>query len=217
MVGSRGTCDRGRAGCIIVKDKRIVATGYVGSPSGISHCDEVGHEMNTVSTNDGKESRHCVRTTHAEQNAICQAAKFGTSLDGSALYCKMTPCYICAKMIINAGIKSVVCAEDYHKGVRSKEVFAEAGVKFKLLNNRMIKYPDMEPEKDIEQDVKENIKEDIKPMNIDPVDNNFNEKKEDENLNEKEDEGEYYVPIKDDTSKEYHSLKDLINNKAGLN
>lgn len=218
LVGSRGTCDRGRAGCVIVRDKRIIATGYVGSPSGISHCDEVGHEMNTVSGNDGKESRHCVRTTHAEQNAICQAAKFGISLDGSTLYCKMTPCYICAKMIINAGIKSVVCARDYHKGIRTKEIFAEAGVKFKLLSGNIISYPDMEPEKKMEHDTIEVGAEKVEVASANHINDDFKEddgiKKE--KTKEKEDE-EYYVPIKDDVTKEYHSLKDLINSKAGLN
>jgi len=65
MVGSRGSCDRGRAGCVITRDRRIVATGYVGSPIGLPHCDEVGHEMHTVTHEDGSTSRHCIRTTHA--------------------------------------------------------------------------------------------------------------------------------------------------------
>jgi dCMP deaminase len=143
MIGSRGTCDRGRSGCAIAKDKRLISTGYVGAPSGLTHCDEVGHEMHTVTHEDGEQSRHCIRTTHAEQNAICQAAKFGIALDGSTLYCKMTPCYTCAKMIINSGIKRVVCSQDYHAGNRSKEIFKEAGVEFILLNDAMETYADM--------------------------------------------------------------------------
>jgi dCMP deaminase len=146
MVGSRGTCDRGRAGCVITKNKRIISTGYVGSPVGLPHCDDIGHEMHTVIHPDGTRTRHCIRTTHAEQNAICQAARFGVALEGATLYCKMTPCYTCAKMIINAGIKRVVCEQDYHDGTRSKEIFAEAGVQFKLLNNVMTTYDDMSPE-----------------------------------------------------------------------
>lgn len=142
MIGSRGTCDRGRAGCVIVKEKRIISTGYVGSPMHLAHCDEIGHEMHTVKQNDGKESRHCIRTTHAEQNAICQAAKFGVGLDNSTLYCKMTPCYICAKMIINSGVTRVVCEQDYHASLRSKEIFAEAGIQFKLLNKEVLEYKD---------------------------------------------------------------------------
>ena len=147
MVGSRGTCDRGRAGCVITRDKKIISTGYVGSPAGLKHCDEIGHEMNTVVHEDNHESRHCIRTAHAEQNAIVQAARFGVSVDSSTLYCKMTPCYACAKMIINAGIKRVVCEEDYHAGERSKEVFKEAGVKYELLSSRMTTYEDMGGEK----------------------------------------------------------------------
>lgn len=143
MVGTRGTCDRGRAGCVITRDRRIVATGYVGSPVGAPHCDEVGHEMHTVTHEDGTTSRHCIRTTHAEQNAICEAARMGISLDGGTLYCKMTPCYTCAKMIINAGIKRVVCAQDYHTGSRSKEIFADAKVEFALLSQEFVIYKDM--------------------------------------------------------------------------
>lgn len=142
MVGSRGTCDRFRGGCVITRDRRIVSTGYAGSPVGTAHCDEVGHEMHTVTNEDGTTSRHCIRTTHAEQNAICEAARMGISLNGGTLYCKMTPCYTCAKMIINAGIKRVICAEDYHAGSRSKEIFKEAGVEYSLLNETIRQYED---------------------------------------------------------------------------
>jgi dCMP deaminase len=143
MVGSRGSCDRGRSGCVITKDKRIISTGYVGSPVGLPHCDEVGHEMNTVVHEDGHETRHCIRTSHAEQNAIAQAARFGVSLNGATVYCKMTPCYVCAKMIINAGIKRVVCEQDYHAGTRSKEIFSEAGLEYLIINDVMTTYDDM--------------------------------------------------------------------------
>lgn len=143
MVGSRGSCDRGRVGCVITRDRRIVATGYAGSPVGTPHCDEIGHEMHTVTHSDGSTTRHCIRTAHAEQNAICEAARMGTSINGGTLYCKMTPCYTCAKMIINTGIKRVVCVQDYHAGNRSKEIFKEAGVEFKLLSDKMTTYRDM--------------------------------------------------------------------------
>jgi len=143
LVGSRGTCDRGRSGCVIVKDKRILSTGYVGSPMGIKHCDESGHEMHTVTYEDGKESRHCIRTTHAEQNAIANAARFGVALEGATLYCQMTPCYTCAKIIINTGIKRIVCVKDYHAGARSKEIFKEAGIAYNLASAEMQTYADM--------------------------------------------------------------------------
>jgi deoxycytidylate deaminase/thymidylate synthase ThyX len=142
MVGSRGTCDRGRAGCVITRDKRIICTGYVGSPKGLAHCDEIGHEMHTIIHEDGHSTDHCIRTTHAEQNAICQAAQFGMSLQGATLYCKMTPCYTCAKMIINSGISRVVCAFDYQAGEQSKKIFKEAGVQFDLSNPTVLTYSD---------------------------------------------------------------------------
>ncbi len=142
-IGTRATCDRGRSGCVVVRDKRILTSGYVGSPIGTKHCDDVGHEMHSVIHEDGTQTRHCIRTAHAEQNAIANAARFGVALDGSTLYCKMTPCYACAKMIINAGIKRVVCEKDYHAGQRSKEIFREAGIEYNLVNNEVQTYADM--------------------------------------------------------------------------
>lgn len=142
-VSTRATCDRGRSGCVIVKDKRLLTAGYVGAPVGCKDCDEVGHEIDTVTGENGIISKHCIRTTHAEQNAIVQAAKIGISIDGATLYCKMTPCYVCAKMIINAGIKRVVAEMDYHGGGRSKEIFKEARIEFVLLNSEMKTYSNM--------------------------------------------------------------------------
>lgn len=143
MVGTRGSCDRGRCGSVATRDHRILTTGYVGSPVGLPHCDEVGHEMHTVIHEDGEQHRHCIRTAHAEQNAICEAARLGTALEGGTIYTKMVPCYVCAKLIINAGLKRVVCAQDYHGGARSKEIFKEAGVEFVLLSETMTTYADM--------------------------------------------------------------------------
>ncbi len=143
MVGTRGTCDRGRAGCIITKNKRILATGYVGAPVGLPSCDEVGHEMHTVTQEDGTVSKHCIRTSHAEQNAINNAARIGVAVEGGTLYCKMVPCYKCAQSIINAGIEKVVAMKDYHGGGRSKEIFKEAKVEFVLLNTEMETYSNM--------------------------------------------------------------------------
>lgn len=143
VVGTRSTCDRGKSGCVITKDKRILATGYIGSPVGAMHCDDIGHEMHTVKHENGRETQHCIRTAHAEQNAIVAAARFGIALEGATLYCHMTPCYACAKMIINAGIKRVVANMDYHAGDRSKEIFKEAGVAYELVNNEVQKYDNM--------------------------------------------------------------------------
>lgn len=142
MVGTRGTCDRGKAGCVITLNKRIVSTGYVGAPVGLPHCDEVGHEMHTVTQEDGTTSRHCIRTAHAEQNAINNAARVGQAIEGSTLYCKMIPCYKCGQSIINTGIVRVVALKDYHSSSRTKEIFKEAGIEFEILGE-METYKDM--------------------------------------------------------------------------
>jgi dCMP deaminase len=123
-----------------VKDKRIVATGYVGSPASTKHCDEAGHEMHKVVYEDGASSMHCVRTAHAEQNAIVHAARVGAKLEGGTMYCNMTPCYACAKMIINAGVVCVIAKNDYHASKRTKEIFKEAKVKLNIINKSVAKY-----------------------------------------------------------------------------
>ena len=143
VVGTRGTCDRGRAGCVIVREKRILATGYVGAPAGLPHCDEVGHEMHKVTHKDGTESMHCIRTTHAEQNAIAHAARTGVKLDGGTLYCKMTPCYTCAKIILNAGIERIVVQKDYHASKESKVIFKLAKIPLTILTNDTETYSNM--------------------------------------------------------------------------
>ena len=81
-VARRATCDRGKCGCVIVKNKRIMTTGYVGAPARLPHCDEAGHDMRKVIDYNGNITQHCVRTLHAEQNAIIQAARFGIPLEG---------------------------------------------------------------------------------------------------------------------------------------
>lgn len=139
-VAKRATCDRGRSGCAIVKDKQILVTGYVGSPNGLPHCDQVGHLFKKMIDEDGTISNHCVRTVHAEQNAICQAAKRGISLEGATLYCTMTPCRTCAMMIINCGIKRVVCKNKYHSGNESEEMFAQAGIELCFDSKDILKY-----------------------------------------------------------------------------
>jgi len=139
-VAKRATCDRGRSGCVIAKDKQILVAGYVGAPSGLPHCDEIGHQIKIMRHENGKETRHCVRTTHAEQNAIVQAAKNGVSINGSTLYCKMTPCRVCAKMIISSGIQHVVCHTRYHAGEESEEMFARVGISLRFLDGGQEEY-----------------------------------------------------------------------------
>lgn len=139
-VSKRATCDRGRSGCVIVRDRQILVTGYVGSPKGLPHCDEVGHQFKRMVHEDGSITEHCVRTVHAEQNAICQAAKLGISLQGATLYCRMTPCRVCAMLIINCGIERVVCEKKYHAGAESEEMFKIAGVKLEFFSEDVMKY-----------------------------------------------------------------------------
>lgn len=140
QVAKRATCDRGRSGCVIVKDKHILCTGYVGSPPGLEHCDEVGHLMKKVIDEDGTERMHCMRTIHSEQNAIAQAAKFGLSLQGATLYYKMEPCRVCAMMIISVGIKRVVCQKKYHAAQETMEMFKKSGIEMQVMNNELEQY-----------------------------------------------------------------------------
>jgi dCMP deaminase len=141
VIGKRGTCDRGRAGAVIVLDKRLLASGYVGAPSGLPHCDEVGHEMVTNTDSSGKVSQHCIRTAHAEMNAICNAARFGVAINGATLYCKFEPCYMCAKAIINSGIKRVVCERRYHAAERSRFLFNQVGIELVVMTDELQEYP----------------------------------------------------------------------------
>ena len=117
-VARRSTCNRAQVGAIIVRDRRILTTGYNGSPRGLPHCTE---EECLVG------GGHCVRTLHAEQNAIIQAALHGVSTSGGTIYVTHQPCLICAKMIINAGIVCVVYSGDYPDSL-AREFLVKAGV-----------------------------------------------------------------------------------------
>lgn len=139
-VSTRGTCDRGHAACVFVKDKQISVTGYAGSPVGFPHCDEAGHDLRKSLNDDGSVSLHCVRTVHAEQNAICQAAKRGIAIDGATVYVNMTPCRTCAMLLINSGIKRVYAERKYHAGEESEEMFKKAGIKLDYKYNELVEY-----------------------------------------------------------------------------
>ncbi len=117
-VSTRSTCDRKFVGAVIVRDKMILSTGYNGSIRGLPHCDEVGHEM---------ENGHCVRTVHAEANAIVQAARNGVSIGAADIYVTASPCYNCFKLIANAGIKRIFYGELY-RDKRIKAHAKEAGI-----------------------------------------------------------------------------------------
>lgn len=142
-VAKRATCDRGKSGCVIARAHDLLVTGYVGSPKGLAHCSEAGHLFKDILHENGSVSRHCVRTVHAEQNAICSAAKRGINIDGGTIYCKMTPCRTCAMLLINAGIQRVVAEFHYHDEADSLEMLFKAGVKVEHLKDDMQEYDDM--------------------------------------------------------------------------
>ncbi|MBS1717854.1 MAG: dCMP deaminase family protein [Armatimonadetes bacterium] len=123
LVKSRATCPRRQVGALIVKDKHVLATGYNGAPSGLPHCPANGpeHDWPIGCMRAG----HCIRSLHAEQNAILQAAKFGVSCAGATMYVTCQPCNTCAKMIINAGITRVIYEGEYPDEF-SKELFRDA-------------------------------------------------------------------------------------------
>ncbi|MGF6376029.1 dCMP deaminase [Clostridiales Family XIII bacterium PM5-7] len=132
LTAKRATCMRRQVGAVIVKDKHIIATGYNGAPRGLAHCAERGgclrQELNVPS---GQRHELC-RALHAEQNAIIQAATLGQSIEDAAIYVTHQPCVICAKMIINAGIKRIIVKEGYPDDL-AEEILAEAGLKIVML------------------------------------------------------------------------------------
>ena len=104
------------------------------------HCDEAGHQMAEFLDEEGMRSQHCIRTVHAEQNAIAQAARFGISLAGATLYCKMEPCYVCARLIISCGIVRVVAEKRYHRGEMTRSMFQQAGVQLDVIYDEVERY-----------------------------------------------------------------------------
>jgi len=126
LVATRSTCMRRQVGAILVKDRNILATGYNGVPSGISHCDATGCLRERMRIPSGERHELC-RGLHAEQNAIVQAARHGINIDGATLYCTTMPCIICTKMIINAGIRAIVYGEGYADELAG-EMIAESGI-----------------------------------------------------------------------------------------
>lgn len=126
LVARRSTCLRRQVGAVLVKEKNILATGYNGTPSGITHCAEVGCLRQKLGVPSGERHELC-RGLHAEQNAIIQAAKHGVNIAGSTLYCTNSPCSICSKMLINAGIARIIYLEGYPDSL-SQEMLQEAGI-----------------------------------------------------------------------------------------
>jgi len=132
VVSKRSTCMRRKVGAILVKDKHILSTGYNGAPKGLKHCEEVGCIRTDRNIPSGERHELC-RGLHAEQNAIIQAAVFGTSITDSALYCTSTPCVVCVKMLINAGVTEIVYSGDYPDNL-AKKMLAESKIKIRNFN-----------------------------------------------------------------------------------
>ena len=136
LVKERSTCNRAHVGVVVVKDKRIISTGYNGAPQGMPHCTEVGCNITKVKHPQSEHIEdHCTRTLHAEQNAIIQAAIFGVSINGGTMFCTHSPCYNCAKMIINAGIKEFVYQTGYPDKF-SEEIFTQCDVKLRKFEKK---------------------------------------------------------------------------------
>ena len=132
LVARRSTCLRRQVGAVMVKDKHILATGYNGTPTGITHCAETGCLREQLNVPSGERHELC-RGLHAEQNAIIQAARHGINLSESILYCTNSPCIICTKMLINAGIRRVVYLEGYPDQL-SMDMLQEAGIEVNSFN-----------------------------------------------------------------------------------
>lgn len=132
LTASRSTCLRRKVGAVIVQDKHIIATGYNGAPKGVPHCEEKGGCLREQLGVPSGEKHELCRALHAEQNAIIQAATLAQSIEGATIYVTNQPCVICAKMIINAGIRRIVVKEGYPDKL-SVEMLAEAGLQIVML------------------------------------------------------------------------------------
>ena len=133
LVAGRSTCLRRQVGAVIVKDRRVLASGYNGAPSGLPHCDETGCVRERHRVPPGERHELC-RGIHAEQNAIIQSANYGTGIDGATIYSTHHPCSVCAKMIINAGIVRVVTDDSYPDDL-AVELLKDAGVEVEALTS----------------------------------------------------------------------------------
>ena len=132
QVATRTTCIRRAVGCVLVRDKRIIATGYNGAPTGLHHCVETGCIRQKLDVPSGERHELC-RALHAEQNALIQAARYGLPVDGSTIYITTQPCVVCAKMLINAGVQEIVYANPYPDEL-SLSMLEEAGIKLRVYN-----------------------------------------------------------------------------------
>lgn len=130
LVKTRSTCSRRQVGAVVVKDKRILSTGYNGAPTGCQHCMDVGCLRAKLGVPSGERHELC-RAVHAEQNAIAQAAQHGISVEGGSIYVTHQPCSMCAKVLINAGIKRIIYQGEYPDAL-SLELLSEAGIELEV-------------------------------------------------------------------------------------
>jgi dCMP deaminase len=135
-IAKRATCDRDRNGCVIAKNNRLLVTWYVGSPMWMPYCDDVWHQFNQLTRENWDVTNHCMRTVHAEQNAICQAARSGISLEWSTLYCKITPCRTCAMLIMSCWIKTIICEKKVNSESESEAMFNQVGIELKYFDDK---------------------------------------------------------------------------------
>lgn len=128
QVATRSTCDRKHVGAVIVRDKTILSTGYNGSLRGAPHCDEIGHDM---------DGGHCVRTVHAEANAVAQAAKHGVMIEGSDIYVTASPCLTCFKLLANSGVRAVYYKE-FYRDERITEYARQANIELVYMGSQQV-------------------------------------------------------------------------------
>jgi len=124
QLATRATCDRAHVGCVLTVDRRIVSAGYNGSLPGMPHCDEVGHLMH---------ESHCVRTIHAERNAVADAARRGVSVAGATAYVTITPCVVCLQLLVASGVERIVSAGRYWDDEISLQLLAGSSVKVEVI------------------------------------------------------------------------------------
>lgn len=133
IVAERSTCLRRKVGAVAVKDRRILATGYNGAPSGLAHCLDIGCLREKLKVPSGERHELC-RALHAEQNVIVQAARHGINIEGSTIYCTTQPCLICTKMLINVGVREIYFQHSYPDEL-SREMIRESGIVFSEMSN----------------------------------------------------------------------------------
>ena len=139
VTATRANCSRRKVAAVVVSEKRIISTGYNGTPRGVTNCFAGGCPRCAGEAPSGTGLDECI-CVHAEQNAICQAAKNGVAIQGATVYCRMTPCRTCAMLIINCGIIRVVCEKKYHDATESEAMFRQAGIGLEYVSQDIQEY-----------------------------------------------------------------------------